>query len=169
MPEVFVISDTHFGHKNILKFPSSYIEGEKLRPFKSLTEMNVTIIENWNKVVSVKDKVYHLGDVAWDLASLKLVGLLNGKKKLVRGNHDLLSLASYREFFHDVYGVRQINGIWLTHCPMYLGEDVDKSRVKINLHGHLHDRIIPNKKYKNVCVECINYTPISLDEIIKEL
>ena len=51
---VFFTADTHFGHYNIMR----YID----RPFKSVDEMNNTIITNWNKVVSKSDRVYHLGD-----------------------------------------------------------------------------------------------------------
>lgn len=161
MPEVFVISDTHFGHSNVLTFER---DGKKLRPFESLTEMHVTMIDNWNKVVTPHDKVYHLGDVAFSREGLRLLGLLNGKKRLVRGNHDLFNLGDYREFFHEIYGVRQINGIWLTHVPMH-EFSVNAPRVKLNVHGHLHSDRINHPKYFNASVECIDYTPVSWDHI----
>lgn len=170
MAEVFVISDTHFGHDNILKFTH---DDEPLRPFETLTEMHVTIIDNWNKVVTPQDKVYHLGDVAFGgPANLKILGLLNGKKRLVRGNHDLLKISHYREFFHEIFGVKQINGFWLTHVPMH-PMCVAQKRVKMNIHGHLHANQVmlpdlkdePDPKYFNACVERINYTPVSIDEI----
>ena len=53
---VWVTSDTHFNHANIIKYCN--------RPFSSVEEMNETIIANWNKVVSEDDMVYHLGDFA---------------------------------------------------------------------------------------------------------
>ena len=49
MADLFFIGDTHFGHENILSFE---IDGKPLRPFKSLTEMHLTMVENWNRVVS---------------------------------------------------------------------------------------------------------------------
>ena len=160
--KIFVISDTHFGHKNILNFEHN---GKPLRPFSSLTEMHVEMIDRWNSVVTPQDKVYHLGDVAFTQAGLKLLGLLNGKKQLVRGNHDKLKLSAYREYFQEVYGVRQINGVWLTHVPMHQS-CVDQERVKINIHGHLHANKIDHPKYFNASVECINYTPYDITEII---
>lgn len=161
MSEVFVIGDTHFGHQNILSFE---VDGKPLRPFDSLLEMHMTIIENWNNIVGPNDKVYHLGDVAWSKAGLRLMGLLNGKKRLIRGNHDLMKLSMYREFFQEVYGVRQINGVWLTHIPMH-ESCMEERRAKLNVHGHLHARVIDSPKYFNASVECINYTPVPFDEL----
>ncbi len=162
MAEVFVISDTHFGHANILKF--IHHDGKPLRPFKTLDHMHLTIMENWNRVVRSEDKVYHLGDVAFNKTALKMMGLLNGKKRLVRGNHDLFPTKLYLEYFKEVYGVRQINGVWLTHVPMHL-DCVQQERVKLNVHGHLHKNFIDHPKYFNASVEQIDYTPVSIDEI----
>lgn len=163
MPELFLISDTHFGHKNILSFTNH--DGTPLRPFESLTEMHIKMIENWNSVVSPKDKVYHLGDVAFSVDGLNLMQMLNGKKRLVRGNHDLFKISRYARHFEEVYGVRQIDGYWLTHVPMH-PHCVDEQRVKGNIHGHLHSNTIPSQKWLNVSVEQIDYTPISFDVAI---
>lgn len=166
MAKVFLISDTHFGHANILKFQH---EGKPLRPFKSLTEMHVEMIDKWNSVVTARDKVYHLGDVAFfkNPDDFKILGLLNGRKRLIRGNHDLAKTSLYSKYFQEIYGCRQINGIWLTHIPMH--EDcVNKDRVKCNVHGHLHMNTINHPKYVNVCVEQINYTPVDLEEIMEK-
>ncbi len=160
MAELFLISDTHFGHEGILQFKTD--GGHPLRSFASLIEMHAAMIERWNRVVTPKDKVYHLGDVAMSREGLKIVGLLNGKKRLVRGNHDLYKLSHYREFFHEVYGVRQLNGLWLTHVPMH-PECVENARG--NIHGHLHAGRIDHPKYINVSVERIKYTPVSMDQI----
>ena len=165
MSEVFVISDTHFGHANILNF--IHYDGMNLRPFHSVDEMNYTMVERWNDVVRPQDKVYHLGDAVFGKKNMFMLGLLNGKKRLVRGNHDLFPTKLYLEYFDEVYGVRQINGVWLTHVPMHL-DCVSQERVKMNIHGHLHKNFIDHPKYFNASVERINYTPISIDEIIKE-
>ena len=58
--EIWFISDTHFGHNNIIEY---------CRPhFASIDEMESAIIENWNKAVKPGDLVYHLGDFAWKTA-----------------------------------------------------------------------------------------------------
>lgn len=168
MAEIFVISDTHFGHANILKFLRK--DGTRLRNFSSLEEMTQQIIDNWNRVVRPQDKVYHCGDVAMGNAveELKVFDRLMGHKRLVRGNHDLLDTKVYLKYFDDVYGVRQLNGVWLTHVPMHL-DSAEAPRVKVNIHGHLHANVIDHPKYFNASVECINYTPISIDEVLKKV
>ena len=167
MSRIFLIGDTHFGHENILKFEH---EGKPLRPFKTLTEMHVEIIERWNSVVTAKDKVYHLGDVGFFKKpdDFKILGLLNGRKRLIRGNHDLAKTSVYLKYFQEVYGCRQINGVWLTHIPMH-ENCVETTRVKCNVHGHLHMNKIDHPKYVNVCVEQINYTPVDLEEVMEKV
>lgn len=161
MSELFFIGDTHFGHKNVLTFEHN---GEPLRPFADLEEMHETIVERWNATVSPDDKIYHLGDVAFSKPGIRVMGRLNGRKRLIRGNHDLLKLNVYREYFNEVYGVRQIDGYWLTHVPIS-EHMLDQPRVKANVHGHTHALTLPNPLYVNVSVEAINYTPLSFEEV----
>src|SRR5688572_21270703 len=85
MAEIWVISDTHFNHENIIKYCG--------RPFKDAKSMNECMVERWNETVKPQDKVYHLGDVymggGFDREhTLNLLCNLNGKKRLILGNHD---------------------------------------------------------------------------------
>lgn len=34
-----------------------------------------------------------------------------------------------------------------------------------NIHGHIHHIKYDDKRFFNVCVECIDYTPISFEQI----
>jgi calcineurin-like phosphoesterase family protein len=79
---IFVISDTHFGHANIIK----YCE----RPFKTIEEMDAALVRKWNKVVTNDDVVIHVGDFAFsNKEGIKAYrGQLNGRIWLLRGNHD---------------------------------------------------------------------------------
>ena len=62
----------------------------------------------------------------------------------------------------------------LTHRPLASNELFDplstapvrSGSVDINIHGHLHDRRMSDRRYVNVCVEQTNYTPVDLHELI---
>ena len=76
---VFFTADTHLGHKNIITSTN--------RPFKSVAAMDGAIVKRWNERVTPQDRVYHLGDFAFDDHDPYLE-LLNGQKHLILGNHD---------------------------------------------------------------------------------
>lgn len=142
--------------------------------------MNEAMIENWNSVVGPKDLVYHLGDVVINRRYLNLVlPRLNGRKKLVRGNHDLFRLRDYTPHFEDILGVAVMSDCILSHIPLH--PDSITQRFKVNVHGHTHARNVmmpnpkhsktqvPDPRYLCVCVEQINYTPISYDEVRNQI
>ena len=88
---IFFTSDTHFGHKNIIKFID--YDGNRVRPFDTWEEADEIMVQNWNSVVKPEDKVYFLGDLCFNRNyGDKLMPRLLGKKCLIRGNHDLFKL-----------------------------------------------------------------------------
>jgi calcineurin-like phosphoesterase family protein len=184
MANKFVISDTHFGHTNSwekFKLP----DGSPLRPFTSNEEMDETMIERWNAKVKPEDTVYHLGDVVINRKHLHLVKRLNGKKRLVRGNHDIFKDKDYYEVgFDSLYGVRVFTDKFiLSHIPLH--PDCITDRFKVNVHGHLHANEVTRKivtkpfaptgqqevidqidpRYLCVSVEHTNYGPLSFEEV----
>jgi calcineurin-like phosphoesterase family protein len=158
---VFLISDTHFGHANILTFKRN--DGTPLRPFATIEEHDETLVANWNSVVRPCDKVYHLGDVVIHRRFLNLLGRCHGHKRLIRGNHDIFRTKFYLEYFDEVYGVRVLDDMILSHIPLAI-ECITK-RFGTNVHGHLHSNVMDNPRYFNVSCEQINYTPISLEDL----
>ena len=181
----FLISDTHFGHTNTWeKF--TLADGSPLRPFTSTEEMDETMVDNWNKTVRSQDTVYHLGDVVIARRHLETVKRLNGRKILIRGNHDIFKDKDYYEAgFEQIHGVRVfVDQFILSHIPLH--PDCVGERFKRNVHGHLHgNRIMidetlissshtqpgsylhPDPRYLCVCVEQINFTPVSFDDVAK--
>ena len=171
--KTFIISDHHFGHANILKFKND--EGGLIRPqFSCVQEMNEYMIEMWNSVVTDDDKVYHLGDFQMSASTnrfIELISKLKGRKELILGNHDEVNINVLKEHFKKVRASKILKiadkKVLLTHVPAHPASVFNG----YNLHGHTHQRIIPDKRYINVCVEHWDYTPIDINiigKIIKE-
>lgn len=170
---LWLVSDTHFDHANILKFKDS--DGRPTRPFDTVEQMNETMIDRWNSVVKPGDKVYHLGDVVFgeDKAAWmsKHWPRLNGQKRLIVGNHDRIKLLSSGGWFSkvDLWRMFPEFGLLLTHVPVHpstLGESHRFGEGKmVNVHGHIHTNPSPDGPYRCVCVEQINYTPVNIEEI----
>ena len=45
-------------------------------------------LPKWNKKVGTNDLVYHLGDVVMNRKHIAIIASLNGRKRLILGNHD---------------------------------------------------------------------------------
>lgn len=165
MANVFLVSDTHFGHAGVCHFLRE--DGTKLRPWDNPDEMDEAMIERWNSVVRMNDKVYHLGDVVINRKALKTLERLNGDKVLIKGNHDIFKLEDYTPYFRDIRSYHVLNGMIMSHIPVH---EESIARFGVNIHGHLHSNrvkkdgvIDPN--YFNVSVEQIDFTPISLEDL----
>lgn len=170
MAKIWVISDTHFGHENIISFAD--------RPFKDVYHMNEEMLALWNETVSEGDKVYHLGDVYfgggfgqeyWE----KFLPRLHGKKRLILGNHDNGKDPLLQKVFEkiDVWRIFGDLGLLLTHVPVHpttLSEHPRRHAV-FNIHGHTHEKGEPGgdtQNYKCVCVEHTDYRPVDLEELL---
>lgn len=185
--DIWVISDTHFRHKNVLKFTDR--DGNLVRGhlFKDVDEMDAHMIERWNSVVKQGDIVYHLGDVVIANTDEDQVWFkktwpsLNGSKRLIVGNHDDIKFLSSGGFFKKVYMWRMFLefGLLLTHVPVHQsslriyavedkyteGDVATEQKQFLNLHGHIHQNSSPEGPYRNMSVEAINYTPVNIEEL----
>lgn len=123
------------------------------------------MIDNWNKVVNDNDHVYHLGDVYFGKEVSNFFSRLKGKKRLILGNHDNGKDQKLQNMFQKISMWRMFPefGVILSHVPLHSSSLPEKA--PINIHGHIHNRLSPDKQYRNVSVEMINYTPIALEEI----
>jgi len=162
MPKVFVIADTHFGHRGIIDYEN--------RPFASAADMDCRLVENWNRAVDAGDSVLMLGDfaLASDARIRELLGTLHGRKTLIMGNHDQSRPpAWWQEAGFELacpYPIVYDGMLLLSHEPLY----VNANMPYVNLFGHVHG----NPAYKNVsgqhmCVSCerIGYTPVPLERV----
>ena len=166
MANIWIISDTHFGHAAILTFKN--LDGSPVRPFSSVEEMDETMVDRWNSVVRPQDHIYHLGDVAMRKEHLATVGRLNGHKRLVRGNHDIFKTRDYLKYFEEIHAVRVLDGMLFSHIPIH---PESLGRFAANIHGHVHGlpQGIYGPKYYNVSVEVTDYAPISLEDLKKRV
>lgn len=159
MTNVWVTSDTHFGHENIIKFCS--------RPFTSAKEMNEAMIENWNSVVGENDIVYHLGDVYFNKNHSDFHNRLKGKKRLILGNHDNAKDPLLIQTFEKIMMWKEFHdfGLILTHTPLHPEcFEIDNLGLT-NVHGHIHLDKLSDRHYVNVCVEHTNYIPVNIESL----
>lgn len=181
MSTQFLISDTHWNHENILTFLKA--DGSRLREFASIEEHDEYMVDNWNRVVKSGDVVVHVGDVVLAKGGLKVrqeayrrtIGRCNGRKKLIRGNHDRDTMKEYGVYFESIHGSRKIDNFIVSHYPIH--PESIPAWCPANLHGHLHDHRVMrttgwqnsvteiDPRYFGLAVELINYTPISLEDV----
>lgn len=159
MSRIFVISDTHFGHDNILHYSN--------RPFQDCEDMDWEMVKRWNSVIQEEDHVWHLGDVYMGSKSKgyidHILGSLIGKKRLILGNHDNGKDQILHRHFQKIVMwrvFREFNAI-LSHVPIH---ETSIIPGYTNIHGHIHTRDAPSNLHRNVSVEKIDYTPVLLGE-----
>jgi len=159
-PRVFLISDTHFGHANIIRYCG--------RPFSSVEEMDRALIQNWNDAVGPEDVVIHLGDFALGSPGRiqEYLEALNGKIIFIQGNHDSHLEMVVGPLLPKVV-IPLIDpplDLRLQHFP---GIPAPGEAV---IHGHIHDKapLFDPRIYRmNVSVEATGYRPVPLREIIE--
>ena len=131
--------------------------------------MDEALIKNWNDVVTRKDTTYIIGDFAWrDHA--KYFNSLNGKKILVKGNHDKMPQVVYDNFTRIYTGIADIKidkqKITLCHFPMYSWNC--SVHGAWHLHGHTHNSPFKHPGLAiNVGVDMWDYKPVSW-KVIKD-
>lgn len=174
---VFFTSDTHFNQDRSWKLSFSR------RCFKSLEEMNATLIRNWNNVVSDKDLVYHLGD----FGDYTFRQYLKGDIILIPGNYehkDFPDVTVLKDTLENQYGFNTVktsdvvklllnfsgtkNGLPTEISVACMHEPTRKlDSVDFNLFGHIHGRQQIKHFGLDVGVDCQNFTPILASDVLK--
>lgn len=189
---IWLSSDAHFGHFNILKFCPG-------RTYKNLDHMHMDFVDRWNSRVGVDDMVIYLGDFSMSFAPVpKWKPLLNGKIYLIPGNHDkcfpLLDTNKFQNrspqyleagfhFFGDDYVYDfEYNGKYyvLSHFPPVETEASGEYQIRYEkyrtnpsgyhkfFHGHVHQhwqvKEMGDCKCINVGVDVHDFYPIKLQD-----
>ena len=141
------------------------------RGFKNYEEHDEHIVKTWNSIVSKKDVTYILGDVTFEKSKpYEILNRLNGIKKVILGNHDEPQHVPYLlQYVNNVCALKylkhkEFGNIILSHAPIHPCEL--EYRFNINIHGHVHENTLPDKRYINVSAEVIDYKPKLLSELL---
>ena len=183
--KIFASSDHHFYHRNIIKYAE--------RPFDFEDENCVIenakhMISRHNEVVGHDDIALFVGDLSAGLRGREdhfqqLLKLLNGKKILVRGNHDHQPDQFYLDAgFLEVVDFFKIPPYFINHYPCYLSKWTSgPEKAMINcfgrdnyhtvIHGHVHNKNPDDWESDglnriNVCVDFQpnDYKPVELSQ-----
>ena len=167
---MWVTSDYHLFHKNILNFTNS--NGEKIRgQFDNVVQMNECILDNHNDLVKPGDIVYNLGDVTFLHGEVfeNFFRKFNGRKRLVVGNHDDIPYLVKTGLFQKVLMWRKMTdkGLIFSHSPIHRDSCYNwKTETYLkNIHGHTHDKHAGTQDYVNVCVEETGFKPVNIEEL----
>ena len=175
---IYYIADMHFGHKNVIQFDK--------RPFADVELMDEVLIHNWNERVSEEDTVYVLGDAFWknEENSIRIMHRLNGRKHLIRGNHDRVK-GKLRFHWASIEPYAEINDgntlVIMCHYPIPFYKSQHYGSVM--LYGHVHNTRewhlteqwmreqwkvgIPSRMINVGCMmDYMRYTPRTLEELL---
>ena len=167
---IYFTADLHFYHEKVIKHTN--------RPFTDAEEMNWVLVRNWNRLVMPQDEIYILGDVTMKgpALAMEILRQLNGKKYLIRGNHDKFLDreefdCSVYEWVRDYYELTWQNQKFiLFHYP--IEECNHFFRGAIQLHGHQHNH--EDYNFRNleagirrfdVGVDANQMKPVSVEDI----
>lgn len=165
MIKIWLTSDHHFGHKNIIE----YCE----RPFPDIWSMNVALVKAWNDRVTADDVVLHLGDVTLIkddqryTNTIDLIRSLNGQKLLIPGNHDRKTMLSV----YEKWGWHILPRFWsgrklFVHKP--LPEKERPNWCDTVIHGHSHGKF-KQDGYIDVGVDAqFDYAPVEASQLMDE-
>jgi calcineurin-like phosphoesterase family protein len=151
-------------HTNIIRYCG--------RPFKDnpdgVEAMNKQLLRNWRETVKGEDTIINLGDFCFRWSKERIqntLANLPGKKILVLGNHDRShGVDWWRDAgFHEVYAYSVIyrENVILSHKPVLT------LAPYINIHGHMHEKLMTGDRYINVSVEQLNYRPVKLEGLLE--
>ncbi|KQC03200.1 MAG: hypothetical protein APR53_05965 [Methanoculleus sp. SDB] len=156
--QVFVISDLHLGHANIIHYCA--------RPFcfSDTDEMDAVLANNWTATVKPADRVFFVGDLSYNRRGAPVRDqkkLLSGRVTFIRGNHDA-GIGDAVDSLRLTYGGVDF---LLVHDP----KKAPDTFAGWTVHGHTHNNRLkthpffdPHTRRINVSAEVVGYRPVSL-------
>jgi len=164
-------ADFHLGHKNIIKYCN--------RPFSSVEEMDKTILGNLFGVLQERDRLFFLGDLSFKstivldfLEKLRDKGI---RTQFIFGNHDekntiedWCDLNSRWCKCGDLYYTTiETWPIVMSHYAMRVWHKSHFNSWQI--YAHSHNTLPPVGKQLDVGVDCNNFMPFNLKQVIEHM
>jgi calcineurin-like phosphoesterase family protein len=165
LKDFYVTSDTWFGRSQILQIANR-------RTFIDVDKMNEALIENWNRVISKDDTVFHLGNFAWDpFIAENALKKLKGKIYFLLGNVDEALLEVYENFknvtiIEDQIITLPLHDVVLSHYPLLMW--AGKESGTLHIHGHAvfdHLTDLTVERRVNICTDHWGFTPIKISTL----
>ena len=171
--KIYIWSDNHFFHDNIIKYCNRPFEYSKSGSLECLKFQ----IENYLKTVKENDICIFLGDLVYlnkcNVEKFEeMFNKLPGHKILVLGNHDNTDYDFKRLGFEFVLDYFIIDKTMFCHYPLTEDSEILKAfkdnNCNLLYHGHVHNKEVQNTDIKriNCCVDYgnNNYTPIEISD-----
>ena len=161
----FFTADTHFGDAHILR--------QRGRVFADLDAHDAGLVARWNAVVGPDDTVWHLGDFAADASREHCAAVfarLQGRKRLVRGNHDsrrVLDLPWEEVVDHARVTVEADGTAWRLFLAHYAHRAWPGLwRGTRHFYGHTHGTLPDTTRSADVGVDAWDYRPVPLAAVV---
>jgi calcineurin-like phosphoesterase family protein len=174
MTNIWFTSDTHFGHKAILRHMP-----ERGKVFATIDEMDDHLIDENNRVVKKGDILIHAGDFCWKAGRAgHYRARLNVREiHLAQGDHDANSLAGHVSKM-DRMIFRKFNDLWfhIQHYPCLSWRKMQHGQF--HAYGHSHglfedtlNALWPGRRAIDVGIDHAfrltgEWRPLSLDEVL---
>lgn len=157
MSKLFFTADWHLSHKAVVRF----------RPqFNSVEDHDEFVLDRCKTIVSKRDVMIFVGDIAFSKESLAKVNEIECLRKiLVLGNHctDYNHITSLTSVFDHIHGLWHKRNYWVSHCPIHPSDMREKQGC---IHSHKHSEIIDDPRYISVCLEQHDYKPVTFKQLI---
>ncbi len=149
--------------------------GKWKRPYSNVDEMDIKIINTWNKTVTLEDRVIVVGNFAWDpktaydsflsIKAKEIIIVLGENDQPLLDLHRKKNLPAGIKIVENLYLDEEIGAVF-SYWPMK--EWPNKKKGWYNITGY------PNRKYKtspknkviNCSLEQCNYKPQDIKSII---
>ena len=163
----FFTADTHFGDEHILRLRG--------RLFPTVEAHDAALVARWNEAVGEHDEVWHVGDFANGASREHVAAVfarLNGRKRLVRGNHDTNRVLELPWAEPPVESIRlSLRGPDGEESRVFLAHYAHRAwpglwRGARHLYGHTHAQIPDTLRSCDVGVDAWDYRPVTLAEAI---